>query len=61
MYGLSGYDYRVATLFILYLTVIGIIMLRLKMIGLFQHDYINVNSYLLRYGRTDGHTDPNYK
>ena len=36
MYGLSGHDYRVAALSKLYVTVIGISLQSLKLIGQFQ-------------------------
>ena len=38
MYGLSGIDYRVATLSKSYLTVTGIAILSLKSIAQFYHD-----------------------
>ena len=54
MYGLSGKDYRVATLPKLYLTVIGIIMQDLKSIG--KLTYLNT-----KWANYSERPDPYYK
>ena len=56
MYGLSGIDYRVATLSKSYLTVTGIAILSLKSIAQFYHDKLTFRVVSWARG-TDGRTD----
>ena len=59
VYGLSGYDYRVAALSKSYLTVIGISIQSLNSIG--NSNLFKITKRANCNGRTDVRTDPNYR